>query len=331
MRNRECLLVSLGALLCAACFTCAAFSCSAAAGWLTLAACACLIALYTLFTLWRYRELRRLSSYLAQAYAGGTALDLRTNREGELSILKNDLYKLTTRLTQQAGLLHQDKLYLANALSDVSHQLKTPLTSLLVMNELLADPALPAAQRQQFLLRSEEQLHRIQWLVQTLLKLSRLDAAVVEMTSEETPLLTVVKKAAAPFAIPVEAKELTLSFHIDPSLTILCDPLWTQEAISNILKNAIEHTPPGGGITVDASENPLHIALSVSDTGPGFSSEDLPHLFERFYRGKNAGPNSVGIGLAMSKAILNRQNADITAENTALGARFLIKFFRQVV
>lgn len=331
MRNRERVYIFSAACFCTAAFSAAGFYISFSAGCLTLAACGCLILLYTVFNVWRYRELRRLSSYLARVYAGGKTLDLRTNREGELSILKNDLYKLTTRLTQQAELLHKDKRYLADALSDISHQLKTPLTSLLVMNELLAEPSLPLEKRQEFLRRSGEQLHRIQWLVQTLLKLSRLDAAVIEMEPAATALLPLVQKAAASLAIPVEAKELMLSVAVKPSLCIFCDPAWTQEALCNILKNCVEHTPPKGRIVIEAAENPLHAELTVTDTGGGIAPEDLPHLFERFYRGKNAGSDSVGIGLAMSKAILNRQNADLTAENVPGGARFVLKFFKQTV
>lgn len=285
---------------------------------------------FMLFTMWRYREIRRLSDYLALVYTGGQPLDIRDNTEGELSILKNDIYKVTLTLSEQSELLKKDKRYLADALSDISHQLKTPLTSMFVMTELLGDTELPQEKREEFLANIHQQLERIQWLVSSLLKLSKIDAQAVSFKKDPVQVSALIDKAAAPLLISMELKEQQLIITCEDSIYWTGDFGWTAEALLNILKNCVEHTPSQGIIRISCTENPLHIEVTISDSGSGIAKEDLPFLFNRFYKGKNASPDSVGIGLAMAKTILQNQNANIYVESeSGVGTQFTIKFYKQ--
>ena len=333
-RNREIFLLAVAWLLVSTAGAALALvlAQSLTAAGLVLAVAVSLGAVYGVFTWWRYREIRRLSAYLSRVYSGGKPLDIRNNREGELSVLKNDLYKLTCVLTNQAEELYADRDYLAQALSNISHQLKTPLTSLFVMTDLLQNEALPPEKRREFVAGCNLQLERIQWLVTSLLTLSRIDARVIVFKQEPVPLDKLLHQAAQPLAAVLDAGERTLDINCPPELTWMGDYNWTLEALSNVIKNAAEHTPPGGRILVQAAENPLHIEITVTDSGPGIAQADLPHLFQRFYKGQNAHPGSVGIGLALAKTILQSQNGDILAENAPEGgARFIIKLYKQVV
>lgn len=331
-RNREIVLLaalwlllsSVGVLLC--------WRETAQAGLIALGLALALGVVYAAFTGWRYRELRQLSTYLSLVYSGGKPLDIRDNREGELSILKNDLYKITCVLERQADQLYADKDYLAQALANISHQLKTPLTALFVMNDLLRDEGLPPAKRQEFLDSSGEQLERIQWLVASLLTLSRIDAAVITFKKEPIKLSALLAKAAEPLAVPMELAGVTLVIDCPAELSWQGDANWTAEALSNVLKNALEHSQAGGMIAVRAAENPLHTEITVTDSGSGIDEAELPFLFQRFYKGRQAQPGSVGIGLALAKTILQSQNGDITAGNAPEGgAQFVIKLYKQIV
>jgi len=283
----------------------------------------CMIIFYN----WRYRQLAALADYLKNVNSGNYALDMRDNDEGELSILKNEIYKVTVTLRQQNESLKEEQKQLANALSDISHQLKTPLTSLFMMTDLLCEASLPDEKRSEFTIKIRSQLDRIQWLVSSLLKLSRLDAKAVVFKRQTVPVRELVERACVPLLIPIELKNQRLSIHV-PEGSLICDMNWTAEALTNILKNCIEHTPEHGEISVSAQRNPLFLKIVIEDTGNGFLQEELPHIFQRFYRGKNAGSDSVGIGLAMSKAIINAQNGSIDARNRPdrEGAAFLITF-----
>ena len=283
--------------------------------WLLLALGLCLTGIFALYTWLRYRQIRQLSH-------------IRDNREGELSILKNDIYKVSLTLRSQAQLLQKDKTALADALSDISHQLKTPLTGMMVMTDLLAQDQLEPERRRAFTQKLSSQLSRLEWLVSSLLKLSKIDAGQIRFKREDTPLEELVQRALEPLAIPMELKEQTVATAGEKGLRVCCDRSWTTEALVNILKNAAEHTPAGGEIQMAWKRNPLHTALVISDTGPGICREDLPHLFERFYKGKNAGPDSVGIGLAMAKGICARQNIELEAGNVSGGgASFTLRFY----
>ncbi len=272
-----------------------------------------------------------LSAYLHQIDAGDYALDVRDNGEGSFSLLKNDLYKVTVRLREQAELLQKDKTALSNLIADISHQIKTPLTSLGVLADLLAEDP-PETDRHAFVERLRAQLGRIQWLVAALLKLARLDADTAAFKTEPVDVRRLIERALEPLQIPLEIKNQHLEVHGDDSASFTGDLNWSAEALTNVVKNCVEHTPEGGRIEIRYDANALYAEIIVSDDGEGIGSQDLPNIFNRFYRGTNASENSVGIGLALAKAIFTAQGGDITVHSQrGMGTSFAIRIFRGVV
>lgn len=332
LRNSAWRRMLAGFLVIAAICVGGAFRADHRAGWITLAGMTAVCGSFCLYTLQRYREIRRLLDYLAAVRGGERSLDIRDNREGEFSILKNDIYKLTVTLQEQSELLEKERNRLADALADVSHQLKTPLTSMRVMADLLGTGTLDAERHQEFSARLSGQLDRIEWLVGSLLKLSRIDAGAIHFRQEVFSLEDTVRKALAPLLIPAELREQMLWIQGDGGTTVLGDAAWTGEALVNILKNCLEHTPRGGSILLAWHDTPIHTELRILDSGCGIDPEDLPHIFERFYRGKNASPDSAGIGLAMARAILRGQNADLQVKSVpGEGACFILRFYKAIV
>lgn len=325
LRNREICIYSAIAILLSIVAALICFSFHPAAGIACLLGCLCVLALCLVFTIRRYKQMAGLAEYLKRLTAGNTPLDIRENTEGELSILKNEIYKVTVALREQAGQLQKDKQQLATALSDISHQLKTPLTSLMIMIDLLENPALPPEKQQEFVTAMGERLLKMEWLVLSLLKMARLDADAVVWKRVSVPLSAIAEKALAPMLVPMEIKNQHYTLTGEDA-TVLCDLEWTAEAVGNIVKNAVENTPQNGTLSLTYGTNPLYAYITVHDGGPGIAQADLPYLFRRFYRGKSAGADSVGIGLAMSQAIFRRQDGDITAENDN-GGVFTVKFY----
>ena len=290
------------------------------------------IASSLLFTRWRYREIERLSGYLHKISNGDYSLDVRDNYEGELSILKNDIYKVTLMLSEHHALLKQDKIKLLNAISDISHQLKTPLTSMMVMADLLGDTKLDIVKREEFTNNIRIQLERIEWLVSSLLKLSKIDAGTVPFKKDTVYLPELIERALQPILVPMDVKRQILKIHGDREDAFIGDFNWTVEALINILKNGVEHTQEGGEISITYLENTLYTELIISDNGKGISKDDLPYIFKRFYKGKNAGEDSVGIGLAMAHSIIKNQKGDIKVKSQiGKGTQFIIKFYKQVL
>ncbi|NCU17646.1 sensor histidine kinase [Pallidibacillus pasinlerensis] len=283
-------------------------------------------------TRYRYQEIEKLSEYLRKIASGDYALDVRENVEGEISILKNEIYKVTLRLSEHRLLLEKEKAKLTEAISNISHQLKTPITSMTVMVELLANPALPKEKRVQFTQKLLRQLERMDWLVTSLLKLAKIDAGTANFKQERVSVKKLVDLAAEPMLIPMDIKNQTLEVSGDENTSFMGDLKWTIEAIVNILKNCIEHTPEGGKITIRYEENSLYTLIEIQDNGKGIPREDLPHIFKRFYKGKNAGSESVGIGLAMAHSIVKNQMGTLEVQSVeGEGTKFYIKFFKQVI
>ena len=291
----------------------------------------------------RYKKINELSMYLHQICAGNYSLDIRDNEEGDLSILKNEIYKVTCRLSEQSELLRKDKRYLADALSDISHQLKTPLTSMSMIMDLLKRQDLEEEKRLEFIRSVSRQLERVEWLVTSLLKLSKIDAGTVLFKKDKVHVPTLIKQAIEPLSIKAEIKEQSIiikALEEDNSgegnkveeVSFIGDRNWSLEAVINILKNCIEHTPIGGSLEIIFTENTLYTEIIIKDNGEGIASEDLPHIFERFYRGKNASSESVGIGLAMARSIVLQQNGDITVKSEeGIGTTFRIRFYKGVI
>lgn len=286
------------------------------------------ISLLLVYTRKRYLQIDRLSAYLARINRGDDSLDVRDNKEGELSILKSEIYKVTVTLKEQNELLRRDKTAMADALSDISHQLKTPLTSMFMMTDLLLDAGLTEEERRTFTNRIRLQLERLQWLVASLLKLSRLDAGTARMEPAPVAAKKLLDRALEPLRIPMELKEQRLNLSGEEAI-LWCSEPWTAEALLNILKNCVEYTPVQGEITIAFSENPLFTQVRITDTGPGIDPADLPHIFKRFYRGKHAPDDSVGIGLAMAAAIVEGQGGAVEAKShPGQGGEFILRFPR---
>lgn len=302
---------------------------SLAVAVLTCITSALLITCSLVFTRWRYTEIGNLSSYLRQISNGNYTLDVRDNQEGELSILKNDIYKVTLMLSEHSALLQHDKVQLTNAISDISHQLKTPLTSMTVMADLLSEPELPPEKRTEFTRNIRIQLERIGWLVSSLLKFSKIDAGTVQFKKDSILVRTLFQKSLEPVLIPMDIKQQTVSIKGDDAVSFLGDLNWTAEAVINILKNCVEHTPEGGEISISFAENALYTEVIIADNGKGITKEELPYVFQRFYKGKNASEDSVGIGLALSHSIITSQNGDINIKSeNGIGTQFHIKIYK---
>ncbi len=313
-------------------FALAFFFTSVPAAILVLIVSILLIACTLIFTKWRYREIAKLSGYLQQISNGDFQLDVRDNREGELSLLKSQIYKVTKMLSAQGTALHEDKAKLTNAISDISHQLKTPLTSMMVMADLLNDKRLGDEKRAEFTRNLQVQLERMEWLVSSLLKLSKIDAGTITFKKERIPVASLVQKSIEPLLVPMDIKMQNLVINGDEQAAFIGDLNWTSEALINIIKNCVEHTADGGEISIRFTENALFTEITVSDNGTGIHKEDLPYVFKRFYKGKNASDDSVGIGLAMAHSIVTSQQGDIeVTSKPEAGTTFKIKFYKQVI
>lgn len=302
------------------------------AGILIVISVALLSIAFFVFTHYRYRQIRRLSEYLRRICNGEHSLDIRDNYEGELSILKSEIYKVTEMLSEYNEKLSQEKVILADHIADISHQLKTPLTSMTVMVDLLADENLNKNKRNEFISHIQAQLERTEWLISSLLKISKLDAGVVEMHKKRVPIKELIDKTLKTLFISMELKNIKVTMNSPENLFIYCDLNWTSEALTNIVKNCIEHTQKGGGIHISADDNPLYTEVKIRDNGIGISKKDLPHIFTRFYKGENSSPDSVGIGLAMSKSIICNQGGDIMVKSQlGRGSSFFVRLYKTVV
>ncbi|MBO4457061.1 MAG: HAMP domain-containing histidine kinase [Butyrivibrio sp.] len=289
-----------------------------------------LTAFFAHITKKRYEAIERLNDYLAQVLAGAKLPETDEQEEGEVSILKTNIYKVTSVLSHQRDLLSEEKIRLANALADISHQLKTLLTSMMVMNDLLKNED-DVAKRGEFLKTQSNQLDRMNWLILTLLKISKLDAGTVELKKEEVSSKDLIASALKPFEIQMELKEIKTEV-IANDMTIRCDRNWTLEALQNIIKNCFEHMDAGGQLKIETDDTNLFSMIQISDTGCGIAKEDIPHIFERFYKGKNAGKDSVGIGLALSKSIIDGQHGEISVRSEeGVGTTFTVRFYKTIV
>lgn len=289
-----------------------------------------LIIIFTVVTKRRYKNLNDLNDYLSLVCKGIYDMNIDDNTEGELSILKNNLYKVITLLQSQNEYLKNDKLYLADSIADISHQLKTPLTSMMVMCELLENEENPD-KRQEFVSVINNQLSKMKWLITNILKISKLDADATEFKREEVSILSVLDDCLKPFALTAELKNVAIQNNTNDFIFI-GDESWTVEAVSNIVKNCLEHTNDGGKIIIASNSTNLYNKLTISDNGCGIAEEDLPHIFERFYHGKNSSKDSVGIGLALAKTVFEKENASVTVESEqGRGSVFEIRFYKSVV
>lgn len=291
----------------------------------------CIAALFLATVFFRHRrekELKEITLYLMQLQDGLCLPELKRCREGQLSILESEIYKLVVLISRQSDRASKEKEYLAGMLSDISHQLKTPLSSITILTELLRSGEISEEKREEFTDKIDAQVRRITWLARNLLTLSQLDADMLKLKQEKVSVKKMLKQVSQPFEIMAELKEVSLTVSAPEETTVVCDERWTGEAVSNIVKNCLEHTPAGGAVWVYAVQNNFSTTITVKDTGAGIPAENLPHIFERFYKGAGASKDSVGIGLAMSKQIILRQNGNISVESEeGKGSCFRIKLY----
>jgi len=268
----------------------------------------------------RRKEIETLSADVRRII-DGKAVDLRDNLEGRLSILKNDIHILAGRLNEQADNLQKERRALADTLADISHQLKTPLTAMMVMTELLEDA--PPEKRAEFVGSLKQNLTQTEWLVNALLKMAKLESGSVSFGEVDMSASQLSELALQPLRILLDIKDQQVALSGEASFC--CDRSWTAEALTNILKNASEHSPAGSVIEVVAGTNPLCGWLAVTDAGKGIPQAEMKGLFQRF----GSSRHGTGIGLPLALAILRGQNGDIDVDGggRGRGATFTMKFY----
>jgi signal transduction histidine kinase len=297
-----------------------------AAGILAIFSVATFGTAFFVFTKARYKNIARISNQIDVVLHNADRLEMDELGEGELSILHSEITKMMLRIREQNDALKKEKEHLANSLADIAHQLRTPLTSVNLIVSLLANES-DENERKVFVRETEQLLERMDWLITSLLKLSRLDAGIVVFQSEQVNVNNLICSALRPFLISIELHNIDLQIDAPKEMIIQGDSGWLSEAIQNILKNCIESVGKNGKIEIVCADNPLFSEITIHDSGAGFGKEDLPCLFDRFYRGKTQNATGYGIGLALCKMIITRQGGTITAKNHQQGgAIFAIRF-----
>ncbi len=296
-----------------------------------IAAGAAITAVHRYMSVRRYRQIADLSAQIDRILHGQDTVLIEGSDEGELAILESEIRKMTVRLREQTDRLRQDKLQLTDAIADIFHQLRTPVTSMNLAASMLGAEEIGYEDRLRLTHDLKRQLERVTWLVETLLKMSKIDSGTAVFNREDVDAGELIGLAAEPLTIPMELRGQELNIQAE-GVRLNADRAWTVEALGNLLKNCMEHTPEGGAVTVRAEDTALYTQITVEDTGEGFVPEDIPHLFERYYKGKNAAEGSIGIGLAFARMIAAAQDGTLTAANRPEGgARFIMRFYKSVV
>lgn len=325
-RNREVRRFFFGFFLIAAVSAAAGFVIHQAAGILILVSDALMGIGFYGFTRSRYQRIAGLSEQIDLVLHNEECLSIEEAREGELAILQSEIQKMTVRIREQNEALKREKKHLADSLADIAHQLRTPLTSANIILSLLANDS-DEKERKKSLRETEELFVQMDWLLTSLLKLSRLDAGIVVFQKEKADVGCLIRAAWRPFLIPMELHDIALQAEIPEGAVISGDFQWLSEAVQNIFKNCMESAGDHGKITITCEDNLLFTEIRIRDNGPGFRKDELPHIFDRFYRGKGEKASGYGIGLALSKMIITGQGGTVTAKNHPEGgAVFAIRF-----
>lgn len=276
------------------------------------------------------KEIITINSYLNKILQGSYELNIADYNEDELSILKNDIYKVTIKLKELTEYERNEQVYLMNTLEDISHQLKTPLTALMLTNDILKSSNLSEAEYREFLNKETKELERMEWLITTLLKYSKLDSGSAILKKENIRAYDLIASSLEPLNISIELKNIELVIE-NLNFNLNCDINWTKEAFTNIIKNAVEHLESKGNITITGENNPLYKAITIKDNGVGIKESDIKNIFKRFYS-TNSSKNSVGIGLNMAKLIFEKQNGSIeVTSEVGKYTSFKIIFYKNII
>ncbi len=287
-----------------------------------------LIILFIIYLKKREKDILDITNYITEINNKNYSLKIDSNTEDELSILKNEIYKTTVMLKEIAEISKKDKLNLKSSLEDISHQLKTPLTSILVMlDNLIDDPLMSQNTREDFIKDIKRNVININFLVQSILKLSKFDSNTINFTKEKYFIKDILKEASKNVSTLCDLKNIKLNIKGDEKAKIICDFRWQVEALTNIIKNCVEHSQIKNKIDISYEQNNAYAMISIKDYGEGIDKKDLPHIFERFYKGNNSSSESIGIGLALSKAIIENDNGIINVKSDESSTEFLIKYF----
>ena len=329
LRNPEVRRILLLEMLLSALMIFIGFRSGSEAGYLLMLLSGLLILMNLFFTFRRYRNIARLTEEMDDVLHKEQFSPISAYEEGELSILRTQIHKMNKKMEEQQGALLSEKIYLSESLADISHQIRTPLTALNLTCDLLLEEELEPRRRKSLVKEQMKLLDQIDWLISALLKMAKLDANTAKMMKEKVSVKALLQRAVEPLAIAMDVKDQALVIRQEGEESYFGDLHWSAEALLNILKNSMEHTPVGGTLTISVSENVLFTEIIIEDNGPGIYKEDLPHLFERFYKGKSSSQTSVGIGLALSRMIITQQGGTLKAENRSSGgARFTIRFYK---
>lgn len=290
---------------------------------------ASLCILYFRYNYKRKNDIKDIIKYIEQINRRNYELEIDTISEDELSILKNEIYKTAVMLKEAALNSNKDKLNLKKSLEDISHQLKTPLTSILVLlDNLIDEPDMDSSIRNDFIIDIKRNVININFLVQALLKLSKFDANTVHFIKKENDLEMIVKEAIKNVSTLCDLRNINIKLNTLENAKVECDAKWQIEAITNIIKNAIEHSKDNSSIIINIDNNRVYSKIEVIDFGDGISKRDIKHIFERFYKGENATSNSIGIGLALAKTIIEEDKGTIAVESNESNTKFTIKYFK---
>lgn len=287
-----------------------------------------LIFLFLRFNAKKDREINKITAYLEEINKMNYKIDIDEMSEDELSILKNELYKVTIKLKEDAENSKQAKKDLKDTLADISHQLKTPITSILIiLDNIIDNPNMDKKTREDFIIDIKRELININFLALNLLKLSKLDSNTVHFLNKDVLLTDLVDATIKKVEALCDLKNIKINVDIQENSKINCDLNWQVEALTNILKNCVEHSKDNSRIDISTKANKVYASIEIRDYGPGISKKDLPHIFERFYKGENSSQDSIGIGLALAKKIIESNNGVISVDTSKEGTKFTIKYF----
>lgn len=278
----------------------------------------------------REREVKKINKYLNEINSGNYELKIKENCEDELSKLKNELYKTTVLLKETAENSEQEKINLSNSLADISHQIKTPLTSIRIMLDNIEDnPDMDRKTREEFIEDISKQIDWISSLAISLLKLAKFDASAIKMNDQEVNVKKLINNVISNLAILLDIKNIKIEQKIDDDTIIKADYNWQLEALTNIIKNAIEHSRDNGTIHIDVENNSVFVKIKIRDEGEGIDKKDIKHIFDRFYKAKKSSENSIGIGLSLAKTIIEQENGYIKVDSEVdRGTTFEIKYLK---